>query len=285
MATDILQTEEDQDSALYEVKLEVFEGPMDLLLYLIRKDELDIYDIPIARITNNYLGFLGQIHLLDIEQASDFILMAATLMRIKSQMMLPREEGVDGMGEEGDPREELMRRLLEYQQFKEVADWLGVQKDARRDVFLSRKGLGDHDLESSGPTLKPVSLFDLIKVYKHVLDTVPQALVHQIVGEQVSVADCIDFIVAAIDQRSRVRFTELVDGRGREEMVATFIGLLELLKSQRIRVQQSSPFDDIWIEKQEPQEVSKVVEEGGSAGSVGEDVEMSDDGESEEKAP
>ena len=181
MATDILQTEEDQDSALYEVKLDVFEGPMDLLLYLIRKDELDIYDIPIARITNNYLGFLGQIHLLDIEQASDFILMAATLMRIKSQMMLPREEGVDGVGEEGDPREELMRRLLEYQQFKEVADWLGVQKDARRDVFLRRKGLGDHDLESSEPTLKPVSLFDLIKVYKHVLDTVPQALVHQIV--------------------------------------------------------------------------------------------------------
>ena len=258
MATDILQTEEDQDSALYEVKLDVFEGPMDLLLYLIRKDELDIYDIPIARITNNYLGFLGQIHLLDIEQASDFILMAATLMRIKSQMMLPREEGVDGVGEEGDPREELMRRLLEYQQFKEVADWLGVQKDARRDVFLRRQGLGEHDLEGGEPTLKPVSLFDLIKVYKHVLDTVPQALVHQIVEEQVSVAECIDFIIAAIDQRSRVRFIELVEGRDREAMVATFIGLLELLKSQRIRVQQSRPFDDIWIEKQEPQEVSQV---------------------------
>ena len=247
MATDILQTEEDQDSALYEVKLDVFEGPMDLLLYLIRKDELDIYDIPIAHITNNYLGFLGQIHLLDIEQASDFILMAATLMRIKSQMMLPREEGVDGVGEEGDPREELMRRLLEYQQFKEVADWLGVQKDARRDVFLRRQGLGEHDLEGGELTLKPVSLFDLIKVYKHVLDTVPQALVHQIVEEQVSVAECIDFIIAAIDQRSRIRFIELVEGRNREAMVATFIGLLELLKSQRIRVQQSRPFDDIWI--------------------------------------
>jgi len=284
MATDILQTEKDQDSALYEVKLDVFEGPMDLLLYLIRKDELDIYDIPIARITNNYLGLLGQIHLLDIEKSSDFILMAATLMRIKSQMMLPREESADGVGEEGDPREELMRRLLEYQQFKEVADWLGMQKDARRDVFLRRKGLGDHDLESSEPTLKPVSLFDLIKVYKHVLDTVPQALVHQIVKEQVSVAECIDFIVAAIDQRSRVRFTELVDGRDRESMVATFIGLLELLKSQRIRVRQSRPFDDIWIEKQEPQEVSKFIEKDGSAGSMGKDVEMFDDVGGEGKA-
>ena len=284
MATDILQTEKDQDSALYEVKLDVFEGPMDLLLYLIRKDELDIYDIPIARITNNYLGLLGQIHLLDIEKSSDFILMAATLMRIKSQMMLPREEGVDVVNEEGDPREELMRRLLEYQQFKEVADWLGMQKDARRDVFLRRKGLGDHDLESSEPALKPVSLFDLIKVYKHVLDTVPQALVHQIVKEQVSVAECIDFIVAAIDQRWRVRFTELVNGRDREAMVATFIGLLELLKSQRIRVRQARPFDDIWIEEQEPQEVSNVIRKDDSAGLMREDVEMFDGVEGEGKA-
>ena len=167
-----------------------------------------------------------------------------------------------------------MRRLLEYQQFKEVADWLGVQKDARRDVFLRRQGLGEHDLEGGELTLKPVSLFDLIKVYKHVLDTVPQALVHQIVEEQVSVAECIDFIIAAIDQRSRIRFIELVEGRDREAMVATFIGLLELLKSQRIRVQQSRPFDDIWIEKQASQVVSQVIEE---------DDSMSDDVEGEEE--
>ncbi len=274
MASDILQTEDEQDSALYEVKLDVFEGPMDLLLYLIRKDELDIYDIPIAHITNQYLGFLQQIHLLDIEQASDFILMAATLMRIKSQMMLPREEGIDGAGEEGDPREELMRRLLEYQQFKEVADWLGVQKDARRDVFLRQRGLGENDLDDgSTPALKPVSLFDLIKVYKHVLDTVPPTLVHQIMEEQVSVAECIDFILAAIDRRSRVRFVELIEGRDREGMVATFIGVLELLKSQRIRVQQARPFDDIWIEGQAPQDVSQVLQvEGEQAIGLGEDV-------------
>ncbi len=265
MAIDILQTEDEQDSALYEVKLDVFEGPMDLLLYLIRKDELDIYDIPIAHITNQYLGFLEQIHLLDIEQASDFILMAATLMRIKSQMMLPREEGVDGV-EEGDPREELMRRLLEYQQFKEVADWLGVQKDARRDVFLRQAGLGENDLDDgSAPTLKPVSLFDLLKVYKHVLDTVPRTLVHQIVEENVSVAECIEFIIAALEQRSRVRFIELVEGRGREGMVATFIGVLELLKAQRIRVQQAQPFDDIWIEEQEQRAVSQLLAADGPA--------------------
>ena len=115
MERDLIEQEE--ESALYEVKLDVFEGPMDLLLYLIRKDELDIYDIPIAHITTQYLSFLQHIHQLDIEQASDFILMAATLLRIKSQMMLPREElGLNDEGEE-DPKAELVRRLLEYQQF------------------------------------------------------------------------------------------------------------------------------------------------------------------------
>ncbi|MFT5089574.1 MAG: segregation and condensation protein A [Candidatus Latescibacterota bacterium] len=266
MASDILQTEDDQDSALYEVKLEVFEGPMDLLLYLIRKDELDIYDIPIAHITKHYLGFLEQIHLLDIEQASDFILMAATLMRIKAQMLLPREEGVGEEGDDGDPRAELMRRLLEYQQFKEVADWLGVQKESRSDVFLRRQGLGEHDLDDgSTPGLKPVSLFDLIKVYKHMLDTVPQTLIHQIVEEHVSVEECITHILDALERRSRVRFMDLIKGRDREGFVATFIGILELLKSQRIRVQQAQPFDDIWIEEQGAPDEPLVVR-GGEAG-------------------
>ena len=141
MERDEIEQIEQEEAALYEVKLDVFEGPMDLLLYLIRKDELDIYDIPIAHITTRYLGFLQHIHQLDIEQASDFILMAATLMRIKSQMMLPREElGLDGE-DEGDPKAELVRRLLEYQQFKDIADWLGVRKDERRDVYLRRQGL------------------------------------------------------------------------------------------------------------------------------------------------
>ena len=146
MERDMLEREE--ESALYEVKLEVFEGPMDLLLYLIRKDELDIYDIPIAHITTQYLGFLQQIHRLDIEQASDFILMAATLMRVKSQLMLPREElGLEDEGE-GDPRAELVRRLLEYQQFKEIADWLDLRKDERSGVYLRTQGPGD---EVDGP--------------------------------------------------------------------------------------------------------------------------------------
>ncbi len=250
MASDILQVDEgEQDSALYEIKLDVFEGPMDLLLYLIRKDELDIYDIPIAHITKQYLGLLQQIHLLDIEQASDFILMAATLMRIKAQMLLPRDEVFGEDGEGGDPREELMRRLLEYQQFKEVADWLNVQKESRRDVFLRQHGLTGQDLDDGEtPALKPVSLYDLLKVYQHVLDTVPRDLVHQIVEEHATVEECIGYILAALERRSRVRFMDLIEGRDRDGVVATFVGVLELLKGQRIHVQQAQPFADIWIE-------------------------------------
>ena len=241
--------EQQDESTLYEVKLEIFEGPMDLLLYLIRKDELDIYDIPIAHITTQYLGFLQQIHSLDIEQASDFILMAATLMRIKSQILLPREElGLEGEGEE-DPRAELVRRLLEYQQFKEIADWLEERKDERSGVFLRRQGPG---VEAEEPAeLRPVSLFDLLAVYKHVLDTVPQNLVHQILEEEVSVEECIDNILAVLERNTRISFMDLLQGRDRHALIATFIGILELLKSQRIHVQQARPFDEIWIEGRE----------------------------------
>ena len=245
MERDLIEREE--ESALYEVKLDVFEGPMDLLLYLIRKDELDIYDIPIAHITTQYLSFLQHIHQLDIEQASDFILMAATLLRIKSQMMLPREElGLNDEGEE-DPKAELVRRLLEYQQFKDIADWLGVRKNERRDVFLRRQGPDDGVGESA--QLRPVSLFDLLAMYKHVLDTVPENLVHQIVEEEVSVAECIDYLLAVLARNSRISFIDLLQGRDRQALIATFVGILELLKAQRVRVQQARPFDEIWIEQ------------------------------------
>ena len=245
MERDLIEQEE--ESALYEVKLDVFEGPMDLLLYLIRKDELDIYDIPIAHITTQYLSFLQHLHQLDIEQASDFILMAATLLRIKSQMMLPREElGLNDEGEE-DPKAELVRRLLEYQQFKDIADWLGVRKNERRDVFLRRQGPDDSVGESA--QLRPVSLFDLLAMYKHVLDTVPENLVHQIVEEEVSVAECIDYLLAVLARNSRISFIDLLQGRDRQALIATFVGILELLKAQRVRVQQARPFDEIWIEQ------------------------------------
>jgi segregation and condensation protein A len=248
--------EEAPEEAPYEVRLEVFEGPLDLLLYLIRKDELDIYHIPVAHITARFLRLLEQLQGLDLEHASEFILMAATLMKIKSQMILPREDA-EALDEDGtDPRQELVRRLLEYQQFKEIAEWLGVQREAHRDVYLHRQGFiqGDDEPES----LQPVSLFDLLRVYKHVLDTVPDALVHRIIDEQVTIEECVQRTLAALERRSRVRFYDLIHGGSKERMIAAFIGILELLKSQQIHVQQAAPFEEIWIEKRDDGDESRA---------------------------
>ncbi len=247
MEIDALQVEPELQKDLYEVKLDVFEGPLDLLLYLIRKDELDIYDISLAHITAQYLRFLEQLHRLNLEQAGEFILMAATLMKIKSQMILPRAEALEAEDDGVDPRAELVRRLLEYQQFKEIAEWLGLQKQAQRDIYLRQPGSAREKDEPGN--LQPVSLFDLLTVYKHVLDTVPQDLVHRIVEEQVTIEECIDYLLAVLERRVRVRFFDLIQGGSRTALVATFIALLELLKSQKIQVQQARPFDEIWIEK------------------------------------
>lgn len=235
------------DSAVYGVKLEVFEGPLDLLLYLIHKDELDIYDIPVARITAQYLAFLDQLHRLDLEQASGFILMAATLMRIKVQMLLPREE-LPGEEEGFDPRADLVRHLLEYQQFKEVAEWLDDQRLGRHNIFLRQSGLDEGE---AGNDLHPVSLFELLKAYQHVISNVPREAVHRIVEARVSVEACILQVLELLERHDRLRFHELVEGQGRIALLATFMAMLELLRQQRIHVQQAQPFEEIWIERRQ----------------------------------
>jgi len=235
-------------SESYGVRLDVFEGPLDLLLFLIRRNEVDIYDIPVSTITNQYLAYLNQVHLPDLEQASDFILMAATLMKIKSQMLLPREVMPEMDETEGDPRAELVRLLLEYQQFKEVAEWLDERRQEQRDVYA----LGQRDDQAADGeiVLHRVSLFDLLAVYKHVLEHVPPSFVHRIVEEKITVEECITRLLEELDRHSRLRFFDLVSGQSRQAMVSTFIGVLELLKAQKIKVQQARPFDEIWIESQ-----------------------------------
>ena len=247
----------------YGVVLDAFEGPLDLLLFLIRKNEVDIYDIPVATITTQYLEVVRQVRLTDLEGASDFVLMAATLMKIKSQMLLPREIMPEMEDGQGDPRQELVRRLLEYQQFKEVAEWLGVQGLEQRDVYP--RGRAPDDTSDGEAVLHQVNLFDLLQVYKHVLDNVDNAFVHRVVEEQVTIEACIELVLGELDRRSRLRFIDLVSGQTREAMVATFIGVLELLKSQRIIVQQARPFDDIWIESRPKDETDTATGTGGGS--------------------
>ena len=165
------QTDED-----YGVDLEIFQGPLDLLLYLIRKEEVDVYDIPIADITRQFLAYADAIQTLDLEQAGDFVVMAATLMKIKSRMLLPFE--TEGDEEVEDPRDDLVRRLLEYQQFKDVSGWLEDKREQTRDVFYRGAAFDSESLLEDVPngyeTLRPVGLYDLLAAFKTALDAAPK---------------------------------------------------------------------------------------------------------------
>ena len=237
----------------YGVRLDVFEGPLDLLLYLIRKNEIDIYDIPIAEVTRQYMEYAEVIHELNLEQAGDFLLMAATLMKIKSQMLLPRQEGQE---EEEDPREELVRRLLEYQQYKEAAGWLGEQEAAYRDLFYrgafqdplwGRKG------GEASDGLRQVTLFDLLAAFKQALEVAPKVTYHRIENIEVSVEERIAFVSETLERRGQALFFDLVAGMPRLVIVATFLAVLELLKQGRILIRQSQPYEEIWLYWREEQ--------------------------------
>ena len=161
---------EEQDA--YRVKLEVFEGPMDLLLHLIKKNEIDIYDIPIALITQQYLEYLELMKQLNIDIAGEFLVMAAELMHIKSKMLLPKPEFEEEEEEGPDPREELVRRLIEYQQFKEAAEQLRERELLGRDVFI-RGATAQDWVEIAGDSIAPLSLFHLIEAFQKLLEKVP----------------------------------------------------------------------------------------------------------------
>lgn len=231
------------DGSSYDVHLDVFEGPLDLLLYLIRKEELDIYDIPIAHITRQYLEYVELMRMLDLDQAGEFLLMAATLMEIKSRMLLPRGEKIEE--EEEDPREELVRRLLEYQRYKEVSDWLEAREEDQRDVFY-RMVPPEMDKERT-PLLQSVSLFDLLTAFKAAMERAPRIALHRISVSEVSVDERMEFVLATLERRDRVAFMDLVAGAERIVMAVTFIAILELIRTREVVARQSRPYGAIWI--------------------------------------
>ncbi|MBI5838294.1 MAG: segregation/condensation protein A [Candidatus Eisenbacteria bacterium] len=223
-----------------------FEGPLDLLLHLIKRDEVDIYDIPIARITEQYLRYLDLMRALNLDVAGEFLVMAATLMRIKVKMLLPvtplEEE------EEGDPREALVQQLLEYRKYKEVAGRLREREEERRCLY--ERGLPE-SLDRSEPLpLRPVSLFDLLDVFRQVqLRASVEAAVYEVQAPAIYIEDCMERIRQEITGRGRIRFTELLARcRRRLEMIVTFMALLELMKLGEIMAEQEESFGDIWIQ-------------------------------------
>lgn len=234
----------------YKVQLEVFEGPLDLLLYLIKKEEVDIYNIPIERITSQYMEYLNLMRMLDLNIAGEFIVMAATLMMIKSRMLLPPEERAAGEEgeEEEDPRWELVRQLVAYKKFKDAAAHLQELESCQINVFT----LGGEQVVPESPepglVLEDISLFDLIAAFNEVLKSAKPEVVGEIVGHQFTVAEKIAEIARAVSDGQEVAFLSLFrPGACRQEIVCTFLALLELIRLGRVQVRQADRFGEIRV--------------------------------------
>ena len=238
----------------YKVSLDVFEGPLDLLLYLIRREEVDIRDIPIERITTQYLQYLDLMRLLDLNIAGEFLVMAATLMMIKSRMLLPPDERPEeeaGEEDDVDPRWDLVRQLVEYKKFKDAARHLQQLEEGRLDAF-GREG----DAVALGPApdraLPDVGLFDLIGAFQQALRRAPAEDLREIFAERFTVGEQIDWMLERLRTQPRMRLGEWFAGmRSRQEIVVTFLALLELMRLGRIAVRQNRPFGDIFVEPSE----------------------------------
>ncbi len=244
----------------YRVKLNDFEGPLDLLLFFIKRDQLDIYDIPIARITQEFLDYVHYIRMLDLEIAGDFIVMAATLMQIKVRMLLPHEEGFEDLIED-DPRKELADRLAEYARFKEASRNFGHLEEEGNKLFYRTYFKQDEKLFVSpeDENLKNATLIDLITAFKHAMDKLETTPYHNIQRLNVTIEDQIDFLLTAVEDKPTLHFLEIAVGiHERIRLVVTFIALLELIKRNILRVQTSGGFNDFIISKYEAVEEDNV---------------------------
>jgi segregation and condensation protein A len=234
--------------ANYKVKLEVFEGPLDLLLHLIKKNELDIYDIPISIITRQYLEYVKLMKELNLEIAGDFLVMASTLLQIKSQMLLPTPDDDESDETEVDPRAELIRRLLEYQKFKEAAIMLDNRELLGRELFTCKLEEPEPEIINKEDEILEVELFELIAAFQDVLKRVPVESFHEVSAESISVAERINEILSLLQGKNAVHFDELfAQGYSREYLIANFLAILELCKLKMVRIVQSGQFAEIWI--------------------------------------
>jgi len=252
MSPDEISSPELDPKNLTHVKLPVFEGPLDLLLYLIKKDELDIYDIPIERITSRYLDYLRLIKMLDLEVAGEYLVVAATLVYIKSRVILPHDQRPpEDEVDEDDPRWELVRQLVEYKKYKDAAFEL-QQCLVRQENVHGRGGSFKPDSNADGSLpFDKVGLFDLLSVFQKVLSQAnANEDLRDIFEDRFTVSDKIQFIQGRLTERSRLVFEELfVAGASRTEIVVTFLAVLELIRLKQIGVAQESPFSPIELVK------------------------------------
>lgn len=232
----------------YQVKLDTFQGPLDLLLYLVKRQEVDIFDIPVARIADQFLESLRVLELIDVEQAGDFLVMAATLMEIKSRMLLPRNE--EEGGEEADPRLELVKQLVEYKRFKDAAALLDAQAEQRL-TRLPRLPVDLPELpDPSRQPLRTVELWDLVSAFGRLMRETLTLQPQQIVADQTPLHVHMGDILHQLEHTPRLPFSALFTPpyqRGR--LVGLFLAILELIKGRRILVEQPEEFGEIWVER------------------------------------
>jgi segregation and condensation protein A len=247
----------------YKVKLEVFEGPLDLLLYLIKRDEVDIYDISIERITKQYLDYMSAFQVLNIDVAGEFIVMAANLLYIKSRMLLPKDQQMaEEDAEEDDPRWELIRQLIEYKKFKEAANQLRNREAMQEQLFPRFPAVPELTAAPDPLLVEEVGIFDLIHAFQKILKRLeknkPEDL-RQIFEENFTVSDKIEYLLRLTSSGIPMRFEEcFAEAASRGEIVVTFLAMLELIRLKQLRVRQENAFAEIWIEPTNPDAVETV---------------------------
>lgn len=234
----------------YKIKLQLFEGPLDLLLYLVKKDHLNIYDIPIAQVTEQYLSYLELMKCLDLNIAGEFLVMAATLLQIKSKMLLPAQEE-EAQEEAIDPREELIQQLLEYERFKQIAQELRQRETSQQDVFKRPKPLGATtagQVPSETPVYFEASIFDLITAFSKALEETPKDLFYDVIKDEYTIEEKIHDILHTLLLRTSIRLSELfTQAKNKIEIIVTFLAILELTRLKEIVAVQQEVFGEIEI--------------------------------------
>lgn len=233
----------------YNVKLDVFEGPLDLLLHLIRKNELDIYDIPISLITRQYLDYIRFMQELNLELMGDFLVMASTLLQIKSRMLLPVPDEEE-VGEEGeDPRAELVSRLIDYQRYRDAGLELGERELLGREQFTRHTPTSEPEPKQQEDEALQLELFDLVEAFRQTLARLPVARIHEVAArETLSIVDALNNILELLQGKEFIDFNELfTDTMDKERLVVSFLALLELCRIKMVRVMQPNYYGKILI--------------------------------------
>ncbi len=232
-----------------KIKLQLFEGPLDLLLYLVKKDHLNIYDIPIAEVTGQYLAYLELMKYLDLGIAGEFLVMAATLTQIKSKMLLPPDPDTVQQEEEADPREELVKQLLEYERFKEIALELRQRETNQQEVFKRPKTDAlPRDLPTENPVYFEASIFDLITAFSKALEDTPKELFYNVIKDEYTIEEKIHGILHGLLIKNSLKISDLFSqAKNKIEIIVTFLAILELTRIKEIVAVQKEVFGDIEI--------------------------------------